>query len=67
MTLDLCNYWDTVQAVILLNAVFYFIEYIQNNNISIFEKRSLSVFKWATRIFDFLSLVNDIADFSSIL
>ena len=67
MTLDLCNYWDTVQGVILLNAIFYFIEYIQNINISIFEKRTLSILKWATRIFDFLSLVNDIADFAGIL
>ena len=67
MTLDLCNYWDTVEGVLILNLIYYILEYFQNNYLILFEKRTLSVLKWAVRIFDLLSIVNDIADFSGII
>ena len=67
MTLDLCNYWDTIEGVLFLNLIYYMLEYFQNNYFLLFEKRTLSVLKWAVRIFDLLSLFNDIADFSGII
>ena len=66
MTLDICNYWDTVEGVLLLNFIYYMLEYLQNNSFLIFEKRSMSMLKWVVRIFDLLSLFNDVADFSGI-